>query len=308
MTDKSYYEDDDMVFLPSIRNYKHLDNYDYDVLGNSVSCGLIKNELNNYIGIEKLCKEVTGILEQFNTSYITSLFNNDYCTIFNYWMYYHLYNNLTEKNDSQDVSSFIVKLLKSREHYKDEDKCTIYTELNVKDYFTKTKMLYDYALDYETIKRNVELPEAECTKKYNDYIHEHSENYNTVIAECKTEANTPHCKLLKEIKKELSPLKPCRQKSSSLSAVSEEETTHTFPGVLSGRGYEGEIGERRGPGDPGLLYLQPEAHTYGTSNTSTIMSIIFPFLGIFFSFFTLYRVHIYIAYKHAKLLLVIYIH
>ncbi|SBT02998.1 PIR Superfamily Protein [Plasmodium ovale curtisi] len=288
MTDKSYYEDDDLRFLPSIRNYKHLDTYGYDDLGNSVICGVIKRELINYLGIEKLCKEITGILEEFNTSNIISLFNNDYCTIFNYWMYYHLYNNLTPKNNSQDVSSFIDKLLKYREKYKD-DKCTIDTELNSRDYFTKTKMLYDYALDYKSIKSNVETPGAQCTKKYNDYIDKHSRNYNTVITECKSEANTPYCKLLKKIQSTLSPLKACRQKSSILSPVSKEETVQTFPRVSSERGHEDEIEERREPGDPGLLYLQPEAHTYGTSNSSTIMSIIFPFLGIFFTFFILYR-------------------
>ncbi|SBS98898.1 PIR Superfamily Protein [Plasmodium ovale curtisi] len=289
MTDKVYYNDDDMLSLPSIRNYKHIDTYKYNDFGNSGLCTTIKNELNDYVGIYDLCMDVTGILNNFNKSRITSLFDNEQCTVFNYWMYHHLYNNLTEGNDSRSVSSFIFKLLEYRKDYIKDDKCTIDIKIIFKDHFIKTKMLHDYALDYKTIKSKVESPDAECSKSYNAYIVKHSENYNKVKEECRTNESLPYCALYTKITEYLLPLRACRQKDSTLRTRHGEVMMDTFQGALSEGGHGDEFGRRMGHENSGELHFPLTAQAHRTSNSSTIMSILFPVLGILFSFFILYR-------------------
>ncbi|SBT74048.1 PIR protein [Plasmodium ovale] len=289
MTDKDYYKDDDMLSLPSIRNYKHIDNYKYNEFGNTVFCTRIKNELNDYVGIQDLCMAVTGILTDFNKSRITPLFEDEECRVFNYWMYHHLYNKLIERNDSRSVPLFIVKFLESRKEYTKDDKCTIDVSLNPKDYFIKTQMLHDYALDYKTIKNKVESTGAECSKSYNDYIVKHSENYNEVKEQCRTNENLPYCTLLKKIREHLLPLRACRQKDPTLSTAHGEVMPQSFQGPLSEEGRADEFGRRMGDENPGELHLTPTAQTDITANSSTIMSIVFPVLGIFSSFFILHR-------------------
>ncbi|SBT73340.1 PIR protein [Plasmodium ovale] len=289
MPNNDHYNDDDMLSLPSIRNYRHIDTYKYNDFGNSGFCRTIKNALNEYVGIEDLCMAVTGILSDFNKSRITPLFDDEECRVFNYWMYYHLHNNLTQRNDSQIVHIFILKLLQSREDYIKDDKCKIDVTINSKDYFIKTQMLHDYALDYKTIKNKVESTGAKCSKSYNDYIVKHSENYNKVKEECITNKTLPYCVLFNKMTEHLSPLKPCMQKDSTLSTTYGEVMTHTFQGALSEGRSADEFGGRMGDVHSGELHLPPTSQTHITSNSSTIMSIVFPVLGIFSSFFILHR-------------------
>ncbi|SBT58717.1 PIR Superfamily Protein [Plasmodium ovale wallikeri] len=298
MADEIVYKDDDMYYLPSIRNYYHFDNYKYEELGNIQTCKNIQKELNDYIGIEKLCTIITGILNQFDKKWVNPLFDDDHCAVFDYWMYYKLFNNVKKLSGDKNISEFIVKLLKSRTEDLKTDTCSINQTLGVEDYFNKTKMLYDYALDYSTIKLKLQNPNSQCSQQYNDYIHKHSENYKTIKGECTNGSEKLYCKLLEKLKKksdeEIFPLlRPCKLKLTTSSyedkEIQDEEDGQFHGRVESYGNYQAEKYSRSESVMIGQTSLDPLKEQTSTHSNSLPMAIAFPFFGISFILFILYK-------------------
>ncbi|SBT01762.1 PIR Superfamily Protein [Plasmodium ovale curtisi] len=298
MADEIVYKDDDMHSLPSIRNYYHFDNYKYEELGNIETCKKIQTELNDYIGIENLCTTITGILNQFNKKRINPLFDDDHCAVFDYWMYYKLFNNVKKLSGHKNIAEFIVKILNSRTEDLKTDKCSINQTLNVEDYFNKTKMLYDYALDYSTIKLKLQNPNSQCSQQYNDYIDKHAKNYKTIKSECTNGSEKLYCKLLEKLKKksdeEIFPLlRACKLKSTTSryedKEIQDVEEGKFHAGVESSGNYQAERSSSSESEMLSQISLDPLREQTSVHSNSIPMVIAFPFFGIILILFILYK-------------------
>ncbi|SBS91770.1 PIR protein [Plasmodium ovale] len=196
MAEKEY----DMPYLFSTNNYKKLDDW-YYVYGDESKCSEFEKELEGYKGIKNFCLNLTGILKRFNDLRIESLYDGDRCAVINYWTYEYIHNKLPSMNGSDTILTSIGILYKYWNTFVGNQNCPIDTMLNVQPYHKKTKTLYDYVLDYDTIKRYVENTSYSCSQTFNDYIEEGFKIYDQVKRECSLSSVEPFCILIRNINK-----------------------------------------------------------------------------------------------------------
>ncbi|KMZ82431.1 hypothetical protein PVIIG_06133 [Plasmodium vivax India VII] len=104
-------QDEDIYFLPSVYNYKHIDNGNYYYHGDTDNCDELKRDLiNEFDGVEDFCMKTTGILKNFhNLNFHTSI-DEDKCEIVNYWVYNYLFNRI-KKKDKRDPFEILARIL-----------------------------------------------------------------------------------------------------------------------------------------------------------------------------------------------------
>ncbi|SBT55987.1 PIR Superfamily Protein [Plasmodium ovale wallikeri] len=196
MAEKEYV----MPYLFSTKNYEKLDDWYYDYRDES-KCSEFEKQLKDYKGIKEFCLNLTGILKRFNDLGIESLYNEDRCEVINYWIYDYIHNKLPSMNGNDTISTTLGKLYEYWYKFDGHDNCAIDPILNVELYHKKTKKLYDYVLDYDTIKSYVEDSNYSCSKTFNDYIEEGFNTYDQIRTECLLPSDKPYCKLIQNIQK-----------------------------------------------------------------------------------------------------------
>ncbi|SBT73724.1 PIR protein [Plasmodium ovale] len=196
MAEKEYV----MPYLFSTNNYKKLDDWYYDYRDES-KCSEFEKQLKDYKGIKNFCLNLTGILKRFNDLGIESLYYDDRCEVINYWTYDYIHNKLPSMNGNHTNLTSIGKLYEYWYKFVGHDNCAIDTMLNVEPYHKKTKTLYDYVLDYDTIKTYVQNTNYTCSQTFNDYIEEGYKTYDEIKRECSHSSVEPYCKLIQKINK-----------------------------------------------------------------------------------------------------------
>ncbi|KMZ89789.1 hypothetical protein PVMG_06057 [Plasmodium vivax Mauritania I] len=223
-------KDDDIYFLPSVANYRHIDTHYYYLLGDTDKCEDLERDLNkDFEGVEDFCMRTTGILNNFDKLNFNTDIDKDKCEIVNYWVYNYLFNRI-KKKDKRDpfeilarILIFRKEILESSEGGDKTEKCVIREELNDKNNFKKMKILFDYITDYKTIKLNIDKDDFACSTPYKNYINKGVSTYNSVKAECKIEGDKPnYCDLLSNSNinhnhEKLADLKCLREKSTDAS-------------------------------------------------------------------------------------------
>ncbi|GAB69605.1 CYIR protein, partial [Plasmodium cynomolgi strain B] len=127
-----------------------------------------------------ICKRYITYLEKYE-SWNISIPENHMCTLLNYWFYNALVNILGSDNYSTIVQAFGT-LLRRWSHIDDKElskslknKCGYYFKLPPKDDWQKRKELYEYYLDYTTIK-SLSSDISKC-ESYYEYIQKKAELY-----------------------------------------------------------------------------------------------------------------------------------
>ncbi|SBT57228.1 PIR Superfamily Protein [Plasmodium ovale wallikeri] len=195
-------EDENIISLPSSLNYRHLNNYRYDLYGDDMKCDQLQDDLKKrHLSIENFCLKLTGILKKFDNLEITSLSNNDRCSVVIYWMYDTIFKDIIDKKVYDDILPVIGYISNIWQHVHEEKKCPFRGNLTDKGVFYKMKMLYYYGIDYDSIVAQKSNLLFECTEDYSSYIKAYVQTYNDIEGECKGNSSPLYCSVLEEIKR-----------------------------------------------------------------------------------------------------------
>ncbi|SBT83095.1 PIR protein [Plasmodium ovale] len=257
--------DKNIISLPSSLNYRHLNNFGYDLYGDDMKCDKLQDDLKKrHSNIENFCLKLTGILKKFDNLKITSLSDNDRCSVVIYWMYDTIFKDIIDKKVHDDILSFIGYISNLFQHFHEEKKCPFQGNLTDKGVFYKMKMLYYYGIDYDSIVVQQNNLLFECTEDYSNYIKAYVQTYNDIEAECKGNSSSLYCSLLEEIKRikyknDLSKLEYCT------------------PLLKEGHEFRSEMGDHNSDEEEAETSYAPI-----TSGSNVGLSVVFSLLGILF--------------------------
>ncbi|SBT83034.1 PIR protein [Plasmodium ovale] len=279
------FRDDDMHYLLSTINYRQLEKHTYQYKGDEIYCEELEKLSTNYEGIKEICIHITGVLNEINNLPITTLFQ-DRCEFVNYWIFDKLFKTYPTHN----IYEIILRLLNIRQKKDPNDICIIRQDLNVKNDFYKMKLLYDYALDNNTIQHNNEKRDFTCSKTYSDYVTNYHKNYHDVKGECDNGDTKLYCELFRKInqivnKNNLLLLKPCLLKISTMSDSEEVGSIKTRETLDTAKFGDEDHGEKAV-----VNSLQSSSTDLSVDTTSsTSMAIVFPLIGISLIIFILHK-------------------
>ncbi|SBT83379.1 PIR protein [Plasmodium ovale] len=203
-------EEEYVGYLHSVRNYKNLDKDYYKENGNTIKCNTLKSQTSNYPDFNDFCLKFTGILNKFNELSFEFLFDNNRCNFIYMWTYDKLFNGILNKTEDK-IDTLMGWMYQF--WYRGENKiCDINTDLPKRVDFEKMKVLYDYATDYESLKRYLEDRQFLCTEAFKTYLEQIVNAYKEAKRTCTDISPEKYCKLLTIIDKvyknnELSELK-----------------------------------------------------------------------------------------------------
>ncbi|SBT74019.1 Plasmodium vivax Vir protein, putative [Plasmodium ovale] len=261
-------EDKNIISLPSSLNYRHLNNYGYDLYGDYTKCDKLQEDLEKrHSSIENFCLKLTGILQNSHKLKITSLLDNDSCPVVIYWMYHTLFSDIIDKKVHENIEGIIGNIHNFWEKFKGGKECDFQGNLNDRNTFNKMKILYYYALDFDSIQAKSKDLNFICTQEYSDYIKAYVQTYNTIKSDCESEEekDKEYCTLLERIhrikdKNDLSNLKACTPVANE---VHETETVTED---------QGELEEAQ---------VEP-SNAQSSSEDKVGVSVAFPLLGVLF--------------------------
>ncbi|SBT74148.1 PIR protein [Plasmodium ovale] len=283
--------------LTSVDNYNKLEERFIDK-GNVTQCNEFKQELGNELAnnteFSSFCKIITGALEYYNIMRPLQLLGIDKCVYFNLWICERLLKilgNLLHPKFDQIKT----KIMGFWNEHDLEKKCKPYFISYIGDpNYTKIKELYEYALNYETLKKYFDVGKRSCSGKDREYIEKSLKLYEQVKHECEIETDSLLCNALKEVRE--------KYKEDKLSKLS-------CNGTINLEQIKSEVrrslAARESPSQPQVTTFQTRAdevtlddfsitqlpNTDGAVNFSgyKAMSISFPVFGILFIFFVLYK-------------------
>ncbi|SBT01771.1 PIR Superfamily Protein [Plasmodium ovale curtisi] len=232
-------DDVGMYWLYSIRNYKNLDKDRNKMYIEKVDkCDDLRGELKkvlkkDYTGILDFCEKLGGILNKLNTLDIVSFFNNDRCSVVNYWAYDYMFNNFFKDHSTMDILKFLGVLSEFWKEFAGEKSCSLYMFLTTEDYFKLEKTFYHYILDYPNIKLNIESKKFMCTPKLKEYLKNGFEAYKKVKGFCATNPDATYCSLLKgflekQDSDDILELECNYDSSGGLNLTGDQERSHSF--------------------------------------------------------------------------------
>ncbi|SBT84195.1 PIR protein [Plasmodium ovale] len=259
-----------MPYLPSFRNYNDLNKSYYRAHGYDNKCQDLQDKLSDYVDIEELCHSFSGIFKKYSDFKTNILFDDNVCSLVNYWLYDRVFNVIIHRKNKKNVEEIIFNILKFWGYFIKSHKCNIQLEYCIQDNFEKAKKLYDFATNYHTIENYLKTPGYICTEKFSKYITENIDSYKQIEGECSNSTKI-YCKLLKDIytkygKDNLLQLKCDNVQSISNSPSLQHQEGDTYQSfALSGTG------------------------DYTSSSSNTAVASILPLLGISFTTFFLYK-------------------
>ncbi|SBT72903.1 PIR protein [Plasmodium ovale] len=268
-------DDVGMYWLNSIRNYKNLNKDHHKIyIEKEDKCDELKDALKkDYTGILDFCKQLGGILNNLNNLGIVSFFDNDPCSVVNYWAYDYMFNNFFKDHSHTDILHFTSTLSHYWKEFAEHNKCYIEMTLSNEPYFKLEKTFYDYILDYPTIKHQIDNDTLVCNEHLRDYLKNGFKSYETVKDECSADPEKTYCNLLQESTKKYG------------TGISSEITcnAHSSGDVILGvrQGRSGSLGQDApGEGDHGFNALAPaDQDESSISPSSTPIAVALPTVG-----------------------------
>ncbi|SBT73523.1 PIR protein [Plasmodium ovale] len=283
--------DYDVSILPSVMYYNRLDN-SYHEYGDETKCNKFQGKLQNFEKIKEFCMKLTGILKSYDQLNITPLINNDKCAMIKLWIYDHLYSEFSSSGPYKNIPADIIsKLLESWNELDKESKCGFDPNLNLESNFNKMKLLYDYGLDYNTIKSKIEDPTFQCSESYVEKFNKYNENYERIKRECSNGIFTAYCTLLQNIHSmanmgSLSVVKFCKTKDTS-SRTREDGDGHSADHRTLQSQQKGLEGTENGfSRSEGKSSFQEDSLNHGSP---IFVATIFPLLGSLLIIFFVYK-------------------
>ncbi|SBS89373.1 PIR Superfamily Protein [Plasmodium ovale curtisi] len=279
---------DFLNYLTSTNCYNYLDNI-YKNRGNKDKCEKLKNDFQRYPQIYDFCMSLTGNLGNFDKLKSDGLFDGDRCRYLNLWINDRLIGMRLDTK-SMDYTSIIGKIIILFTDFKMYEKNCYYDFhlIDGKDY-TKVRKLYNYIMDYGIIKfyANGEY-NYECNTKNVDYIKDGVNAYNDIKRDCAQNNQKYYCIAMRDFEKvnnkdDLLKLQCKKIKSEFPSEIERTDQLRqgqrTFQGAYHSAGSQVQ-GNR-------MESETPDSHALSTFEI--VMSLFFPFLGLFAIFFILYK-------------------
>ncbi|SBT55107.1 PIR Superfamily Protein [Plasmodium ovale wallikeri] len=284
--------------LTSDDNYNKLEKRFIDK-GSVTQCEIFKQELGNQLANNtkflSFCKIITGALEYYNVMRPLHLLEIDKCVYFNLWICEHLIKILGNfKHPKFDQIKTKIMDFWNQHNLEKTCKANFISYIGDPNY-TKIKELYEYALNYESLKKYFDVGERSCSGKDREYIEKSLKLYEQVKHECELETESLLCNALKKVREEYK-----EDKLSKLSCNGTIDLEKIKSEVQQ------SLADRESLSQPQVTSFQTRADevTVGDFSTTQLpnadggvkfsgynkaMSISFPMLGILFTFFVLYK-------------------
>ncbi|SCN45312.1 PIR protein [Plasmodium malariae] len=271
--------DDVGLTLPSALNYKILDNktayYSDD------KCNTLVDVLSEYNGVFDFCEKFIGIIENFNKLTIFGQFEDDSCITVKFWVYDRLFKLPINNTNVNDINKVILKL-KENIDLDTIKECNIFNFTYSKEDFYIMKSLYDYATNYNTIKKYLYGKNYICKQNLKNYIDKNYEIYINVKDKCNSNdtRNDEYCTVYDYIKKvfinENSSLS-CKVKHSEDDVSEKEHVTRRDEGLSPTLSNLGKRDEKIS----GINAIT-EHEKNSVPFAKIIVGVVFPLLGFFF--------------------------
>ncbi|SBT55646.1 PIR Superfamily Protein [Plasmodium ovale wallikeri] len=148
--------------------------------------------------------------------------------------------------------------------------------------FQDLKTVFDYVINYDSIKLKIGGHTSDCTQLYKQYVDSSYEVYKNLESRCQNNVNEEYCKFFNYIVK--------KQKDTILKPL----TCNGTMKPLSVEQYKESISRDV------LLDSEPKEQIQGakSSGTDNMMPTFFPILGIFSILFTLYNITPFRSWLH----------
>ncbi|SBT31550.1 PIR Superfamily Protein [Plasmodium ovale wallikeri] len=297
MTDKDL-ED---ITQNAIKNYGNLNghykSYNHDAICNEVEINLVK-----YEEINDFCMNVTGILKNFDKLSFYGSSDIRKCTIVNLWLFDYIVNKIIKDDPSKNITAVLSELFKFWKDIISHSICDIETSLQYKNYLNDIKKLYDYAINYDSLKMYTVGNSYTCSKSVKEYIELINSLYKEVKQKCDSNEYVD-CKLLKDIENYYSTdylyqVRCDKVKDSDLKGAQREKAS-SYPSREQGHATTHQHHSVSGDGSH-----SDEMHNVDTAPpfASTIMGILFPMFGIAFISFIFHKFTPLGSWLHTRVL------
>ncbi|SBT54309.1 PIR Superfamily Protein [Plasmodium ovale wallikeri] len=163
-----------------------------------------------------------------------------------------------------------------------------------KDQFKKLKEFYDFSQNYEAIEVITSPSVYECSHEYNNYIVKSYKLYENIKEQCLVDTTTPYCNIFRNIENNNPKIKNSRLICHNVKKpiYSEEERSGMQHGLAgdSAQGAEDQLSSMR-PGGVSSLHASfgHEDRESSPIISSNPTAIVLPVLGLFITFFILYK-------------------
>ncbi|SBT33120.1 PIR Superfamily Protein [Plasmodium ovale wallikeri] len=266
--------DNGMPYLYAAKNDEKMSYY-YDDWGDQSECGKLQGKVK-YKGFTKFCVTLTGLLSELKNLKIYFLFENDRCTPVTMWMYDHINNKLSKENEGLLLHSVIVNLIELWDKKVADPSCKIHDVIYSEETSKKTKILYDYALDYQNMKNKIETDNSKCTKSFKEYVENCVQTYKEIKQDCNITKDKHYCKLFQKIDDHF-------DKHDLSDLVCKEEIPDPIPGERSPY-----LEDEDDPFPDHATQLDHGSQSSDASSNSAL-AIVLPFIGTLLTLLALYK-------------------
>ncbi|KMZ83406.1 hypothetical protein PVBG_06048 [Plasmodium vivax Brazil I] len=161
------------LLLPSVINYNKLDSYSgYGLYDDCVDLKQKKDDKDVIKNFHNICMSITGVIDSFKDISIYNLFDNNKCTVFAMWMYDYLIKQLKYHYDYSKIAKFINIINPIFIRYSKSVGCNIFPYIGIERYVDTLKILYDFAINYDTIMQHIRNNGNKCSEEFSKYIKE----------------------------------------------------------------------------------------------------------------------------------------
>ncbi|SBS81989.1 PIR Superfamily Protein [Plasmodium ovale curtisi] len=295
----------------SDQHYKVLDTRFMNDVYNT-KCDALNHELANqfsaYPNISSFCAKLVGNLKKYDDLPRLVKFQKYSCKYLNIWVYENI-SPVLGKLQHANLSGIKSKIIDIWNDYNLKNVCEpeFFSYMHNSNYDIMKK-LYDYALNYHILQQYFDNNKRSCTEKQIKYIEDNLRLYETSKSECKFDTQKLHCIALKnfhDVYKEQDLSKYFCNGKISVEQIEKEvkESIDKSESLLQSKGNPVHLHDRDVQVSASSNSRIPDADdTPPFSVSHRNMLIAFPFLGILFTFFVLYKFTPIRSRLHALLL------
>ncbi|CAI7721779.1 Plasmodium vivax Vir protein, putative [Plasmodium vivax] len=216
------------LLLPSVINYNKLDSYSgYGLYDDCVDLKQKKDDKDVIKNFHNICMSITGVIDSFKDISIYNLFDNNKCTVFAMWMYDYLIKQLKYHYDYSKIAKFINIINPIFIRYSKSVGCNIFPYIGIERYVDTLKILYDFAINYDTIMQHIRNNGNKCSEEFSKYIKEKVKLLKEEKENCAYSTH-PYCRVFNDIFKQpliekLLQLKCTKVTSDEIKTILEEK-------------------------------------------------------------------------------------
>ncbi|KMZ86058.1 hypothetical protein PVBG_05457 [Plasmodium vivax Brazil I] len=285
------------LLLPFLINYHEL--YSYRGIGLKADCIDLKpknGDKDDIKNFHNICMSITGVIDLFNEIRILNSFDNNKCTVFALWMYDYLIKELKYHYDYSKIAKFINIINPIFKRYSTSIGCKIPSYIGIERYVGTLKILYDFAINYDTIMLHISNNRNKCSEEFSKYIKEKVKLLKEEKENC-AHSTHPYCRVFNDIFKQpliekLLQLKCTKVTSDEIKTILEEKLQNQHfedehYNYIDVHGKNSRIDFRAQEQHKRIISDEPSS-----TPSNNIMGTTLPVVGSVFTMSLLYRVMI----------------